>query len=61
MTTLQNDVLCNAVGTHSYVYKTIGSSLRIQAVGKRKWPRSVMDNAPDFGSGDCGFESHRGR
>ena len=25
------------------------------------WPRSVMDNASDFGSEDCGFESHRGR
>lgn len=24
-------------------------------------PRGVMDNAPDFGSGDCGFESRRGR
>ena len=24
-------------------------------------PRGLMDKAPDFGSGDCGFESHRGR
>ena len=30
-------------------------------VGGYTWPRSVMDNASDFGSEDCGFESHRGR
>ncbi len=25
------------------------------------WPRGLMAKAPDFGSGDCAFESHRGR
>ena len=25
------------------------------------WPRGLMDKASDFGSEDCGFESHRGR
>ena len=30
-------------------------------LGGYTWPRSVMDNASDFGSEDCGFESHRGR
>ena len=25
------------------------------------WPRGLMDMASDFGSEDCGFESHRGQ
>ena len=26
-----------------------------------RWPRGLMDIAPDYGSGDWGFESLRGR
>ena len=30
-------------------------------IGNVHSSRGLMDKASDFGSGDCGFESHRGR
>lgn len=43
-----------------YIISTIGSSIRIS---RHHWTRvcGLMDKAPDFGSGDCRFESCHAR
>ena len=35
-------------------------SLKLVANSEHR-PRGPMDKAPDYESGDCGFESHRGQ
>ena len=40
---------------YSYNFRWIWQDLSLY------WPRGLMDKAPDFGSGDCEFESRRGR